>query len=670
MNNEVKLPLRLVPDSILGELNVETEESPIEGAIWYSGKNIGDGMMYHFPVGALKDANFLTTDMLADGNHLPVFMLTLQEGENGPAFRLSYAMLNQCSARMRMRLEAVNQNRWRYDREGAWLKPYCGGDRVDLSKVDRMMITILRKSELPVRWCMTPLTATVEEPPLLDKLILPKGKLIDELGQSTLHEWSTKSRSPEEVTKRLHAQFADAPKQKFPDGFSRWGGCLAKKFEASGFFRTHHDGKRWWLVDPDGCAFWSAGMDCVRVDTDAAYGGLEEALSWLPDPDGEYKAIYHGYGEHKGINYLAANFIRAFGSKDWYDKWAEITLGELRRLGINTVANWSDWHIAKKAGFPYVKPLGLRLANTPMIYRDFPDVFHTEFAHDVEAFAGQLRETADDPAFIGYFLMNEPNWGFSSETPASGMLFTTKFCKSRKALSKFLKEKYKDDNALANAWGMKVTFDNVAEGEWHTPLTEQAKKDLADFSSIMVEMLFKSLSDACKKVDPNHLNLGARYYTVPPSWAIKGMQCFDVYSMNCYRNRIPSAEFEKISNMLNQPIMIGEWHFGALDVGLPGSGIGHVRNQEDRGKAYRIYTEDAASKPYCIGVHYFTLYDESALGRFDGENWNIGFLDVCNRPYEPLAKAARMTHERMYQVASGEIEPCNDEPEYLPLVFL
>ena len=41
-----------------------------------------------------------------------------------------------------------------------------------------------------------------------------------------------------------------------------------------------------------------------------------------------------------------------------------------------------------------------------------------------------------------------------------------------------------------------------------------------------------------------------------------------------------------------------------------------------------------------MGVHYFTLYDESALGRFDGENWNIGFLDVCNRPYEPLAAAA------------------------------
>ena len=83
-----------------------------------------------------------------------------------------------------------------------------------------------------------------------------------------------------------------------------------------------------------------------------------------------------------------------------------------------------------------------------------------------------------------------------------------------------------------------------------------------------------------------------------------------------------------------------------------------------------MYTEDAASKPWCIGVHYFTLYDQSALGRSDGENYNIGFLDVCNRPYEPLAAGARASHERLYQVALGQVEPFNEPPEYLPKLFL
>ena len=121
---------------------------------------------------------------------------------------------------------------------------------------------------------------------------------------------------------------------------------------------------------------------------------------------------------------------------------------------------------------------------------------------------------------------------------------------------------------------------------------------------------------------------------------------------------------------LGMPVMIGEWHFGALDVGLPGSGIGRVRNQMERGRAYRVYLETAAAEPWCVGVHYFTLYDQSALGRFDGENYNIGFLDVCNKPYAPLAEAARQSHSRMYVVASGAEPPCDELVEYLPKLFL
>ncbi|MGD0111292.1 MAG: hypothetical protein ABSD48_05460, partial [Armatimonadota bacterium] len=193
--------------------------------------------------------------------------------------------------------------------------------------------------------------------------------------------------------------------------------------------------------------------------------------------------------------------------------------------------------------------------------------------------------------------------------------------------------------------------------------------DLARFSTVMVEKLFGGLTEACRRVDPNHLNLGARYYTIPPQWALEGMKCFDVFSVNGYTERV-RPELGDLSATVGRPVMIGEWHFGALDVGLPASGIGRVRNQEARGQAFRIYLEDAAAKPWCIGVHYFTLYDQSAIGRFDGEDYNIGFLDVCNRPYEPLARAARASHERLYRVALGEAEPYDNAPEYLPKLFL
>jgi hypothetical protein len=663
------LPLKLTVDRSLGGLQKETADAPIAGAIWYTATKPGDGLAFSFPAGALAGANYLTADFLVDGNHLVVFEIVLQEGEKGPRFVLIFSALNQCSARIRMRMEAVNQNVWRYDREGAWLKPMCGGDRVDLSRVDRMTFTVARKSEKDARFCVTGFTACVEEPPLLAEIVLPKGPLVDEMGQSTLHDWPAKSRGTDEVTGRLKGQLAAAPAMHWPAGFSRWGGWLDRRVQATGFFRIHHDGKRWWLVDPDGYLFWSSGMDCVRVNTDGAYSGLEKALTWLPDREGEFKDVFHGRGALQMINYLAANLIRAFGKDEWYEKWSRVALAELKRMGFNTVANWSDWTIASAAGFPYVRPLNLNFKKSKMVYRDFPDVFHPDFAADASEFGKQLEVTKNDSALIGYFMMNEPTWGFASLTPAEGMLFNTAECASRRELAEFLKNKYRDEPALCAAWGIKTTFAALGEGPWSTPPGKAAKDDLAAFSSVMVDRFFSLLTESCRAVDLKHMNLGIRYYTIPPTWALKGMQCFDVFSVNGYDERVRSDLFQ-IADELNQPVLVGEWHFGALDAGLPASGIGHVRTQTDRGKAFRVYTEDAAAKPWCVGVHYFTLYDESALGRFDGENWQIGFLDVCNRPYDPLSRAARAAHERLYQVASGELPPFADAPEYLPKLFL
>ena len=75
------------------------------------------------------------------------------------------------------------------DREGAWLKPLCGGERVDLRRVDRMEVIVLRKGPGPVRWRMTPFTASGTEPDRLSQRYLANGPLLDALGQSTLRTW-------------------------------------------------------------------------------------------------------------------------------------------------------------------------------------------------------------------------------------------------------------------------------------------------------------------------------------------------------------------------------------------------------------------------------------------------------------------------------------------------
>ena len=666
--------LRLDPRSMLGSVRKEEGSTPIDGASWYVADSIDSGFYYLFPPGALAKARYLAADMLLDGTTMIVFMLSLQEGDQGRRFNFRFGGLNQCSFRVRMPLSLVDQNRWGIEREGAFLKPRCSGERVNLDKVDRMRLMVYRKGPSAARWCMTSFTVSEDEVPRIDKPVLTRGPLIDELGQSAIHDWPAKTRSIEEMKRRLQEQLEQSPKQSWPDGFTKWGGWKAHKLcEGTGFFRTHNDGKRWWLVDPDGYAFWSIGLDCIRVDTTARYDGLESALSWLPESQAEFRDIFSSARgdrrQGRSISYLAANFIRTFGASGWREKWARIALAEMRRLRFNTVGNWSEWNFARDARFPYVRPMSFSARLGPYVYRDFPDVFHPGFSEDVTEYASQLEDTRNDPAFIGYFLMNEPEWGFSSELPATGMLYNTPDCPARKELTNWLRKKYGDSAALSSAWGMDVTFQRISSGRWKGVIPGEAMKDLQDFSVLMAGKYFQTLSQACRRVDPNHLNLGMRWAGVPPKWAVEGMRSFDVFSINCYQKKVPFSQTEEIHAMLKMPIIIGEWHFGSLDVGLPSSGIGHLRNQVDRGKAYRVYLEDAAANPCCVGAHWFTLYDQSALGRFDGENYNIGFLDVCNRPHDELCRAAIASHEVAYDVSAGTVKPFADEPEYLPNLY-
>ena len=641
----------------------------IKGADWYECAGEGGMTGYLTDKGTLSRDMWVTADFILDIPTTVVFELRLYPEGTEDSFAFIFSLLPYASARLRLPLSATDTSRWLLGREGALLKPMCWGYAVDPESVTRMELKVLRKGPGIVRWCQTPLSITNREPPLIDTPVLPRGKLLDELGQAVFLEWPGKTSDTEALWKRLLGQRA-ASEASFPPEFSRFGGwAKAKPLEATGFFRTYRDRNRWWLVDPDGYPFWSAGVDCVAPDVTAASAGLEEALSYIPPDDPPYSTALrldkHG---RAGVNYLAANFARVFGEK-WRDDWERIVAGFIRSTGFNTVANWSDWEAASRRGLPYVRPLALEPSVT--IFRDFPDVFDPSFERDAAEYAGQLEPTKDDPLLVGYFLMNEPNWGFASEVPAEGMLRTNDGCSTRRGLAAFLRERHGTDAGLREAWGMEVTFSEIEGRRFGGErFTAAAREDLSAFSTVMVEKLFTGLTSACRKVDPNHLNLGARYYTVPPSWALAGMKSFDCFSINCYRERIPHEDLALIARTVDKPTMIGEWHFGSLDAGLPATGIGHVPTQEDRGRAYRAYLEDAATDPNCVGVHWFQFYDQSALGRFDGETYNIGFLDVCHRPYRELTAAALETHRSMYRVAAGKRKPFTDAPEYLPRLFV
>ena len=131
----------------------------------------------------------------------------------------------------------------------------------------------------------------------------------------------------------------------------------------------------------------------------------------------------------------------------------------------------------------------------------------------------------------------------------------------------------------------------------------------------------------------------------------------DVISFNQYRYTL---EDFSLPIGVDRPVIIGEFHFGALDRGLLHTGLRSVVDQNQRAEAYVNYVESALRNPQVVGVHWFQMYDEPVTGRGDGENYQIGFLDVCDQPYPETIEASRRIGSQLYLIRAWESSPGNN----------
>jgi len=118
---------------------------------------------------------------------------------------------------------------------------------------------------------------------------------------------------------------------------------------------------------------------------------------------------------------------------------------------------------------------------------------------------------------------------------------------------------------------------------------------------------------------------------------------------------------DRIYALVPRPILIGEFHIGVPERGLA-PGLVQAMNQSERAIAYRYYVEQCAAHPALVGTHWFQWLDQPATGRNDGENYNIGFIDVTDQPYAEMVAAAKLTHGRLRAVHSGKVPPFSQKP--------
>jgi hypothetical protein len=453
---------------------------------------------------------------------------------------------------------------------------------------------------------------------------------IKSLGQLR-NEWETEDREIELTTSytkidRERGEKTICTVTVNPYNYSKYGGYLNAKVNATGFFRTEKIDGRWWFVDPEGYLFLSVGVDCVNPGGGGNAINIDNRRNLYKElPPDEFTSKR---GRSNSKSFGNWNLFRRYGEL-YPAKSREMVIKRMEKWGLNTIANWSGQDVIKmnrKAFMLQLHGIGIDAG-----LMGLPDVYAPEFTAMIDASCKSFLEpNKDNPWLIGYFIGNEPSW-LEQESRLCSLILDGSDRPIKTELKTYL-----------------------ASGD-----TPERRKQ---FIFNTFRTFLQTVNQAMKRYDPNHLNLGMRFGHVPAKEIQEICKdVFDVFSFNCY-DLYPKKEFmDQILEGTGLPMIIGEFHFGTVDRGMAQS-LWQVDSQQERGVAYRYYTERAYSHPGLIGTAWFQWSDQDFSGRGDGENYNCGLVDVTDRPYKHQVEAMMETAKVLQEIHQGKILPTEKAP--------
>ena len=413
---------------------------------------------------------------------------------------------------------------------------------------------------------------------------------VDRYGQFMHMDWEQKVHSDNELAGDLSAELKSL--KPVPRAWDRFGGWKdGPHLAATGHFRTEKVGGKWWLVTPDGTLFFSVGPDVTRVTTDITDGRRHpEWFATAVPPDGK-------------MPFTVWNLEKKFGRKDFSAEYYGFVLKRLDSWGMNTLGCWSAKELAERSSKPYVMCVLERAKEVKRHSRfkiydlaapDFGDrmraAIRRRFAEDAS-----LAHAAKDEMCIGFFVDNE-------------LPFQT----------------------------------------WISSVGDEAAAPLLD-------RYFRVCREEIARAAPGKMYLGCRFVGFRQRkvlWRSAARYC-DVISVNAYANTVANLSGKIFDGCGERPLLVGEFHFGCLDRGMFQAGLVQVCDQRERGRSYERFVEGCLSHPLIVGCHWFQYRDQPLVGRGDGEAYQIGFVDVCDRPYRELCAAARSIGEAMYRIRAS-----------------
>lgn len=496
--------------------------------------------------------------------------------------------------------------------------------------------------------------------------------IVDRYGQYTRGHWPEKVDS-DDALRAARAKAGNVRAGAVPKDLDRYGGRLdIHGLQQSGWFHTQKLGDRWWLVTPDGHAFFSLGVNAVVADGDRIYVQDREFMFRdLPPDSGEWAAFCGGddnrrvdqgasagigYNHGRWFDFYAANLYRVDG-KNWLSAWRARTLDRLQAWGFNTVGNWSDEALGSAHRLPYTRSINIagNYANVASGYDYWgrmPDPFDPRFVQATEqAVVKATANVVDDPYLLGYFADNELAWAGQGPQErwglATGTLRGDANSPAKQAFIAMLKKKYVDPIKLGNAWNLPLgSWDTLQAPGFMPPNLDEAHPAIAeDYSAWLrqyADTYFRVVAEAIHRHDLHHLFLGGRFAVNTPEAVAACAQYCDVVSFNVYAD-LPQHGFDEAAmQKLDKPVLIGEFHFGSDDRGPFGKGVVSVWNEPQRGEAYAKFIAAAAADPDIVGAHWFQYTDQPVTGRLlDGENSHIGLVGITDIPFGGFVEAVR-----------------------------
>lgn len=395
-----------------------------------------------------------------------------------------------------------------------------------------------------------------------------------------------------------------------------------------------------WFVK-DHRRFFSFGVDCVGTgvepDKDSAQNPAYSALKLFPDE--------------------AA--------------WAHTVQSQLASWGFNSLGAWSDVETFRKWCGNDRMPYAVCLHLGAYDQAPWHDIFADQMRKAMDGAArDQIPKFRDDPFLIGYFSDNELGWW--DDTLFKFYLSLKSDAPGHRALVRCLRKSYRDNmSALKEDWvTTAASFEEIRDmklrpGRSGRLVVKQWAFDLASH-------YYRLAHDLIRKYDPNHLILGdryAQYYSVP---VVKASVPFvDVVSSNLGADWNDGSQspfyLNTLHSLTGKPVMITEFYMTAMENRSGdknnSDGFPVVQTQQERAVAFSRYVKAVSELPFVVGAHWFQYADEPGNGRGDGENYNMGLVDIHGVPYDEITAAAKSIDvNRCHARSETDLLPAGNVP--------